>query len=59
MQLSGTAESAFSGISLDRAHEENNKLVKGDGEVMGLLTFTLMDSVLLRSSGTGNEYSLK
>ena len=27
---------AFSGISVEHVHEQNNKLVKGDGEAIGL-----------------------
>ena len=42
----------FSGISLDQAHEQNNKLVKGDGGAVGL---TENSSQLLRWMVSGPE----
>ena len=44
---------AFSGISLDHAHEQNNKLVGGDGGAIGL---TENSSQLLRWIVSGPEF---
>ena len=44
----------FSAVAIDQAHEQNNKIVKGDGGAVGLLQNS---KALLRWMGAGPELS--